>query len=195
LSKTWATRPRAGRALVFLAAGLVLAACNSATRPLADGTATPGIDASGSAVDGLTVGHRLMQAGEFELALKSYFRAAGDEGFTPEVLASIGSANLRLGRLGQAEEILRRAVAENQRLAPAWNNLGVVLIERGEDGEAREAFKRAFALDGGRSDDIKRNLNLAIAKTDLSGYDVPEEAEEFSVRPSGATTYRLIYAE
>jgi len=37
--------------------------------------APPGV-AQGEAVDGLTVGHRLMAAGEFELALEAYYRAA-----------------------------------------------------------------------------------------------------------------------
>ena len=41
----------------------------------------------------------------------------------------IGSANLKLGRLGQAEKLLRRAIKADEAFAPAWNNLGVVLME------------------------------------------------------------------
>ncbi len=51
----------------------------------------------------LLVGHRLMEAGEFELALKAYLRAAGEQGVNVDVLSALGSANLQLGRLGQAE--------------------------------------------------------------------------------------------
>jgi hypothetical protein len=40
----------------------------------------PGTDRAGSGVDGLTVGHRLMEAGEYELALKAYLRAAAEQG-------------------------------------------------------------------------------------------------------------------
>ena len=39
-----------------------------------------GVDARGEAVDGLLVGHRLMVAGEYELALKAYYRAEGEQG-------------------------------------------------------------------------------------------------------------------
>ena len=87
-------------------------------------------------IDGLIVGHRLMAAGEFELALKSYLRSAADHGLTVDVLSAIGSANLHLGRLGQAEKILRRATQEDETFVPAWNNLGVVLMETGQFGEA-----------------------------------------------------------
>ena len=46
----------------------------------------------------MTVGHRLMAAGEPELALKAYLRGAGEVGINADVLSSIGSANLALGR-------------------------------------------------------------------------------------------------
>ena len=83
--------------------------------------------------DGLIVGHRLMEAGEYELALKAYLRAASEDGVNADVLSAIGSANLKLGRLGQAEQILRRALEMDPTFVPALNNLGVVLMERGQD--------------------------------------------------------------
>ncbi len=63
-----------------------------------------------TAVDGLVVGHRLMDAGEHELALQAYTRAAAEHGLTVDVISALGSANLGLGRLGQAEKLLRRAI-------------------------------------------------------------------------------------
>jgi hypothetical protein len=45
--------------------------------------------------------------GEYELALRLYPRGRRTRGATVDVLSGIGSANLRLGRLGQAERILR----------------------------------------------------------------------------------------
>jgi Flp pilus assembly protein TadD len=130
-----------------------------------------GADARGDAVDGLLVGHRLMEAGEHELALRAYFRAAADDGITADVLSAIGAANLALGRLGQAENILRRAVATDGENVPALNNLGVVLMERGNFGEARTIFQRAYALDSGQSDSIRKNLQLAIAQSESAVYD------------------------
>jgi tetratricopeptide (TPR) repeat protein len=136
-----------------------------------------GVDARGDPVDGLTVGHRLMEAGEYELALKAYFRAAGEQGVNIDTLSAIGSANLALGRLGQAEQILRRALEQDPTFVPALNNLGVVLMERGKLGEARAVFQRAFAQDSGETDSIRENLKLAIARSESSVYDPTQEAE------------------
>lgn len=132
-----------------------LAACDtgglsaSRTSPFA-----PGIDHSKKAVDGLVVGDRLMESGEYELALKAYIRAAGDHGMTPDVLISLGSANLALGRLGQAETLLRRALDADENRPDAWNNLGVILMEKGEITQSVQIFRKAYALDNGDSDMI-----------------------------------------
>lgn len=131
----------------------------------------PGTTKITEAVDGLLVGHRLMAAGEYELALKEYYRAAAEQGLNADVYSALGSANLRLGRLGQAESLLRKALDKNDKFPPAWNNLGVVLIERGEYGEAKRVFQTAFALDSGNSVEIRENLRLAIAKIENPAYD------------------------
>jgi tetratricopeptide (TPR) repeat protein len=131
------------------------------------GTARGGIV---EAVDGLEVGHRLMSAGEYELALRAYYRAAAQQGASVDVLSAIGSANLRLGRVGQAEQVLRRALEQDDSFVPALNNLGVVLVERRQWGEAAHLFRTAFALDSGRSMEIRENLTLALANLENSGY-------------------------
>lgn len=141
-----------------------------------------GIDARGESVDGMTVGHRLMDAGEYELALKAYLRAAGETGINADVLSSIGSANLALGRLGQAEKMLRRALELDPNFVPAINNMGVVLMEQGKVGEARVEFQKAFALDSGETDSIRENLMLAIAKSEASVYDPAQEEEKGGFR-------------
>ncbi|MGV6812023.1 MAG: tetratricopeptide repeat protein [Brevirhabdus sp.] len=174
----------------------LLSACTPGTGGgpdrLPDNPYAPGItDRKAGSVDGLLVGHRLMEAGQYELALKSYLRAASHEGATPEVLSALGSANLQLGRLGQAETLLRRAIKDDPQYAAAWNNLGVVLMERGETGEAKEVFRRAFALDSGRSDSIRENLRLAIAKTEITGYDAGNEAE-FGLEAVDGSAYKLL---
>lgn len=122
----------------------------------------PGV-AGQSNIDGLIVGHRLMAAGEYELALKAYNRAAAQQGLNVDTMSAIGSANLNLGRLNQAERWLRRATEEDPTFPPAWNNLGVVLMEKGQTGEASEVFRRAYAADNGNSDQIRDNLRLALA--------------------------------
>jgi Tfp pilus assembly protein PilF len=141
-----------------------------------------GVDARGEAVDGLVVGHRLMASGEHELALKAYLRAASERGINADVLSAIGSANLALGRLGQAEQILRRALELDPNYVPALNNLGVVLMEKGQTGEARAVFQQAFALDSGETDSIRENLMLAIARSESSVYDPNQEEQKGEFR-------------
>ncbi len=142
----------------------------------------PSVDPRGDAVDQLLVGHRLMAAGEYELAMGSFNRAAAEQGLTPEIITALGSANLGLGRLGQAETLLRRAVKEEPDWPEGWNNLGVVLIERGKTPEAAQVFRRAFALDNGESDAIRDNLRLALAKMENSQYNVDINQEYKLVR-------------
>lgn len=164
-----------GRVLSLVVIPLAIAGCTpsagvSRNQPF-------GVDVKGEAVDGLIVGHRLMEAGEYELALKAYYRAAAEHGVNIDTLSAIGSANLALGRLGQAETVLRRALEEDGSFVPALNNLGVVLMERGNLGEARVYFQQAFAQDSGETDSIRENLKLAIARSEASVYDPAQEEE------------------
>lgn len=133
------------------------------------------LNTHGKSVDGLLVGHRLMEAGEYELAMKAYLRAASEDGLTVEVLSSIGSANMRLGRLGQAETQLRDATEMDPLFVPALNNLGVVLMERDKPGEARVYFQRAYAADSGETDSIRENLKRAIAASERPAYSEGED--------------------
>ncbi|MGR3290201.1 MAG: tetratricopeptide repeat protein [Paracoccaceae bacterium] len=135
-----------------------------------DPRTAPGIATDQAFTDGLLVGHRLMAAGEYELALKSYFRAGAEQGLNVDVLSALGSVNLKLGRLGQAETLLRRAIAVDETFPPAWNNLGVVLMEQGNYAEAERVFRTAFALDSGESVEIRDNLRLALEKIEPADY-------------------------
>lgn len=179
----------------LLLATILLAACQQTggLAPLYEGLdPPPGIEPVTEAVDGLVVGHRLMAAGEYELALKAYYRAAADRGLTVDTLSAIGSANLRLARLGQAESVLRRAIDEDENFVPAWNNLGVVLMERGEIGEAKRVFQIAFSLDRGESAEIRQNLRLAIAKLENPAYDLDAEKTNFDLVRRGNGRYLLL---
>jgi len=174
-----------------MVAVLLVAACvrgpSSDDNPYA-----PGVSRVSEAVDGLIVGHRLMAAGEYELALKAYYRAGLEHGLNADVLSAIGSANLRLGRLGQAESQLRQAIDMDERFVPAWNNLGVALMERGKIAEARNVFQTAYALDNGASDHIRDNLALAIANLDDPGYDPPTNENTFQLMRRGNGQYLLL---
>lgn len=170
---------------------IALAACD----PGGLGRSSGGVFAPGTSgpsdVDGLIVGHRLMDAGEFELALKAYNRAAFQQGLNVDTLSAIGSANLNLGRLGQAERWLRRAVDEDPTFPPAWNNLGVILMERGKAAEASEVFRRAFAADNGNSDEIRDNLRLALAKLENPSNNALQQNQNFNLIRRGQGDFVL----
>ena len=149
-----------------------------------------GVDIA-EAVDGLIVGHRAMAAGEYEIALRAYHRAAASDGATVDVMSAIGSANLRLGRLQQAEQDLRRALEIDETFVPAHNNLGVTLAEQGKWGEASLHFRNAFAFDSGRSAEIRDNLRLAIENSQQTGYDSTEAFQLLLMR-RGSGRYLLL---
>ena len=185
------THPRCATMLATaLLISLALTACTTGGFELPeDQVYAPGV-AQGEAVDGLIVGGRLMDAGQYELAIDAYTRAGLDHGLNVDVLAGLGSANLALGRLGQAEELLRRAVAKPGASPEVWNNLGVLLLEKGEIGEAQLVLRKAYALDNGASDAIRDNLRKALAKSENPVYDAPLEQNYKLVR-RGSSDYLI----
>jgi hypothetical protein len=91
-------------------------------------------------VDPLVVGHRLMAAGEYELALKAYYPAASERGFNADVLSGAGFGEpAGSGGSNQAEtDPSPRDRASTRPFVPAWNNLGVALMETGEGRRGAE---------------------------------------------------------
>jgi len=167
---------------------MALAACSQGRSP--DNPYAPGLARGGEPVDGMIVGHRLMDAGEYELAIDAFSRAAITYGLTADVLAGLGSANLGLGRLGTAERLLREAIEKDADSPEIWNNLGVVLMEKGDIPEAEQVFRRAYALDNGESDSIRDNLRLALANSENSVYDEIIEQDYKLVR-RGSSDYLI----
>jgi tetratricopeptide (TPR) repeat protein len=149
---------------------LVLGGCTDfAVDQSQRGPFAPGVDQRGEAQSGVEIGHRLLAAGEYELAIKAFNRAALNKGaLDAEILSGLGTANLGLGRLGQAENLFRRATTEFDAWPEIWNNLGVVLMERGKTTEAVQVFRKAFALDDGESTLIRDNLRQAITTLENS---------------------------
>ena len=179
----------------LLVLAVALSACEEKpplVGPDADPFAPTGPIDQDTSVDGLIVGHRLMAAGQYETALKAYLRAAGELGTNVDVLSALGSVNLRLGRLGQSEDLLRQAIKKDETFVPAWNNLGVVLMETNRTGEASRVFQTAFALDSGNSDEIRENLRLALANLENPAYSVEQKNEAFELVRRGNGRYLLL---
>jgi Flp pilus assembly protein TadD len=153
--------------------------------------APPGTVVLQDSVDQILVGDRLMDAGQPDLALRAYYRAAGDTGIDAEILTAIGAANLALGRVGQAEGQFRQAIDIDDVFVPAWNNLGVALMEQGEYGQARRVFEQAFALDSGQSDAIRDNLRLSIARMENIIYNETTNQPSLGLIRRGGGVYDL----
>lgn len=175
-------------AFAALSALALLSACGPSSK---DGFA-PGFKESNSEINHLAIGHRLLEAGENELALKSYNRAAGSQGFTPEVLSSLGTANLRLGRLKQSQKLLERAIAKDDQYGAAWNNLGVVYSEQRQTEEAYRAFRMAFSLDNGQSEEVWRNFLLATDNRNNARANEPARRSDFRLVRRGNGRYLLL---
>lgn len=158
-------RASLGGALLATLLGLVACTQTGGLSSTVDGVYAPGIDPRGEAVDGIEVGHRLVSAGQYELAIDAFNRAALDQGgLDADILSGLGAANLGLGRLGQAETLLRRAAKADETRPEVWNNLGVALMEKGDTAEAEQIFRKAYALDNGESDAIRENLRRVLEK-------------------------------
>ena len=182
-------RPRPAALALAGALCLGLLAC-------ADAPQNPGapVQADGAAADSVALGHSLVQAGEYEAAIDAFTRAALIDGLTPEILTGLGSANLGLGRLGQAETLLRNATDKAPDWPEAWNNLGVVLIERGKTPEAVLVFRKAYALDNGESDSIRDNLRLALANSENPDNNV-DQNENYKLVRRGNSDYLIRKAQ
>lgn len=176
---------------VILCSVMALGGCAQLGQNSVKGTAyAPGVDIRKEGVDAAVVGNRLLANKQYQLALDAYTRAALKHGFTGEIYAGLGASNYGLGRLGQAEKQLRKAVAYPDAPPEAWNNLGLVLLDRGEIPEAIEILRRAFALSNGENDEIRENLRLALAMQGKTVYDSELEQELGLVR-SGKNKYQL----
>ena len=174
---------------LFLSLALV-AGCGEGVSRDPQSPYAPGVSKRGEAVDAMLVGHRLIAAGEYELAIDAFSRAALDQGMTADVLAGLGTAHLGLGRLITAEKLLRDAIKKEKESPEMWNNLGVILLEKGELGEAEQVFKRAYALDNGQSDSIRDNLRLVLAKSENSIYS-EELEQDYKLVRRGSSDYLI----
>ena len=118
--------------------------------------------------DPLATGHLLMQAAQYELALRAFTRAyaLGDTGEPGQIEAALGTVNARLGRLNAAERFLDIAVGKAPDSVEIWNNLGVVALSQRDLNKAHNAFQTAFALSSGTNDAARANLARIEQLTD-----------------------------
>ena len=141
----------------------------------------------------LSVGKRLLAAGEPDLAIKAFLRSINNEGVSAQAMTGAGIGYQRQGLLTTA----RRYFEQATRLAPnstiTHNNLGVVLYKLKEYYPARNEFRSAFALSNGTSEMAERNLNRT--ETMIAAIEtIPETdlAISHGVINLGGGEYRLV---
>jgi len=96
----------------------------------------------------LTLGSYYYGMGQYTLAEKA-FRTALAARDTGDVRHTLGSTQVMLGKLREAEENLRKAISMKVKPEdPAWAALSNLLTKKGDLKEARKAIARAIKLNG-----------------------------------------------
>jgi protein O-GlcNAc transferase len=91
--------------------------------------------------------HDLLAANKAEQVVALLMRLAPKAASHPDVNTLLAMANLRLGRLEQAEHYARRAIQGPGATAVNFTNLALVLAARGRHADARAAAEQAIAID------------------------------------------------
>jgi tetratricopeptide (TPR) repeat protein len=111
----------------------------------------------------LTQGNRCLAQGEYDAAVVHYEELLEFSPRHPEALNNLGAAQLKLGRYGEAEEVLRTAVRLQPNYADAISNLGNLLrCKGGHVAEAEMWLRRAIKLNP-KHLDARINLGLTLA--------------------------------
>lgn len=120
---------------------------------------------------------------EAETVLRRVMARDPDDPVAHEQMALV---ELRRGRWAAARDAAHRALALNERLHRAWNNLGVALYELGEVGPALDAWQRATELDPGLFDAL---YNLGTRALQAGDDQRARAALERFVAEAPAETY------
>lgn len=141
----------------------------------------------------LTLGNRLLAAGEPDLAMKAFLRSMSVDGITAPALTGAGIAYEQQGLLTAARQYFEQASQMAPNSMIAHNNLGVVLFKLKEYYLARNEFRSAFALSNGTSEMAERNLNRTEAMI-AAMETIPETdlAISHGVISLGGGEYRLV---
>jgi Flp pilus assembly protein TadD len=141
----------------------------------------------------LSLGKRLLAAGEPDLAIRAFQGSMNKEGVSAQAITGAGIAYRQQGLLHEARRYFEKASLIAPKSVIAHNNLGVVLYQLKEYYPARDEFRTAFALSNGTSEMAERNLNRAEATIEALTL-VPETDQVFShdVVRLGGGEFRLV---
>jgi Flp pilus assembly protein TadD len=74
-------------------------------------------------------------------------------------LRNLGTAQLQLGRVDEAEKTFKAITVQNDHYSAAYNGLGLVAIQRGDGDAARRDFEKAIEFD---PTEVEPILNLGV---------------------------------
>jgi tetratricopeptide (TPR) repeat protein len=86
--------------------------------------------------------------GDIDLAIEAYQKAFGLDRTDPSPLVRAARAANAAGRLTTAKGFADRATGDFPKWAPAWVELGEVLVKQGDKARARSAWETALKSDG-----------------------------------------------
>lgn len=116
-----------------------------------------GLDSKGALVESAKSSSSLQQkyqtlaqavrSGRANAIIDEASKILGENQHDPVALNALALYHFRKGRIGAAKLLINRAFEKNQPTAGLYNNLGVILLEEGDQAGALENFKKALRID------------------------------------------------
>lgn len=130
-----------------------------------------------------------LEIGRPGAALAHYTAAAGHAGLTPDVALGLARANIGLGRLNQAEALLRPVAAARQDAAEVQSEYGRLLLRLDRPADASRVLRLAFALNP-EDTLVQAALTESLARMDSMGY-ADDNENAFILGHEGGGLYTL----
>ncbi|HEV2381888.1 MAG TPA: sulfatase-like hydrolase/transferase [Terriglobia bacterium] len=105
------------------------------------------------------LGKAYLRLQELDKAVEAMTRAVALDPLDLDSFRNLGTAQLQLGRVGDAEKAFQSILVENDHYSAAYNGLGLVAIQRGNVLDARRDFEKAIEVG---PDEVEPLLNLGL---------------------------------
>ena len=110
------------------------------------------------------IGKDYLRLHELPQAVQAMSRANQINPTRLDNLRNLGTAELQLGRVDDAERAFKAITLQNDHYSAAWNGLGLVAIQRGDAATALQDFQKAVATGPNEAEPLL-NLGLLYKKT------------------------------